>query len=237
MKSLCIVADTHRKHRELLIPECDLLIHCGDFCSFRREEERTLADADIWFAEAPAKHVVCIGGNHDFLLQSREFRFAHATFLEDRTVEIGGLLIHGSPWCPDLSGFAYYATNEQLIEKWRMIPSGIDVLITHTPPFGILDIPSSGGIHLGCPHLRAELNRIRPKLHVFGHVHASHGTHFENGTRFVNAAVVGGRDLEVCHAPTMVDQTPEAEGDDSANGGQGSSLDSGFASRCGWTIR
>jgi hypothetical protein len=86
--------------------------------SFRREEERTLADADIWFAEAPAKHVVCIGGNHDFLLQSREFRFAHATFLEDRTVEIGGLLIHGSPWCPDLSGFAYYATNEQLIEKY-----------------------------------------------------------------------------------------------------------------------
>jgi Icc-related predicted phosphoesterase len=217
MTSLCIVSDTHRKHRELTIPECDILIHCGDFCSFQQEDEKTLNEADIWFAEAPAKHVVCIGGNHDFLIQNKEFRFAHATFLEDTTVEIGGLLIHGSPWCPDLPGFAYYATNDQLIEKWRTIPSGIDVLITHTPPFGILDIPSSGDIHLGCPYLRAELKRIRPRLHVFGHVHASHGIHLDDGTRFVNAAVVGGRDFEVRYAPTIADLTSNAEQDGGGN--------------------
>lgn len=208
MKSLCIVADTHRKHRELAIPKCDILIHCGDFCTFEREDEKTLADADAWFAEAPAGHVVCIGGNHDFLLQNRQFRFGHATYLEDSGVEIGGLSIYGSPWCPDLSGFAYYATEEKLIEKWKMIPTGVDVLITHTPPLGILDVPSSGAVYLGCPHLRSELRRIKPRLHVFGHVHASHGTHTEGGTTYVNAAVVGGRDYEVRHAPTMTTVMP-----------------------------
>jgi Icc-related predicted phosphoesterase len=203
MRSLCIVADTHRQHRALTISACDILIHCGDFCSFELEDKATLKDIDDWFAEAPAKHVVCVGGNHDFLLQSREFRFAHATLLEDSGIEIDGISIYGAPWCPDLSGFAYYATEEQLIEKWRQIPSGVDLLITHTPPFGILDVPSSGGIHLGCPHLRDELQRIQPRMHVFGHVHASHGTYCEGATRFVNAAVVGGREFEVRHTPTM----------------------------------
>lgn len=203
MTTLCIVSDTHRKHRELVIPECDVLLHCGDFCSFQREDEATLDDIDRWFAEIPAKRVVCVGGNHDYLLQSGQFQFAHATFLEDRMVEIGGVAIYGSPWCPDLSGFAYYADSDHLIERWKRIPSGIDILITHTPPFGILDIPSSGDFHLGCPHLREELHRIKPSLHVFGHVHASSGTQMKDGTRFVNAAIVGGRDFEVCHPPRM----------------------------------
>jgi hypothetical protein len=37
--------------------------------------------------------------------------------------------------------------------------------------------------------------------------------HREDGTRFVNAAVVGGRDFEVCHAPTMAALKQEAEQD------------------------
>jgi Icc-related predicted phosphoesterase len=210
MPSLCIIADTHRKHREVTIPKCDILIHCGDFCSFEREDEKTLQDVDSWFAEAPAKHVVCIGGNHDFLLQSGAFSFAHATFLEDRLMEVAGLSIYGSPWCPDLSGFAYYATDEQLMERWSKIPSGVDILITHTPPCGVLDFPTSGNPHLGCPYLRKELRRIQPRMHVFGHVHASHGEHTEDGIRYVNAAVVGGKNLDVRHGPTLCTLAPIA---------------------------
>lgn len=205
MPTLCLVSDTHRQHRSVAIPACDLLIHCGDFCSFQREDLQTLEDADFWFAESSAQHVVCLGGNHDFLLHHREFRFAHATLLEDTLLEVAGLTIYGSPWCPDLSGFAYYATAEQLIERWKQIPAGIDVLITHTPPFGILDLPTAGTVHLGCPHLRQELDRIRPRLHVFGHVHASHGMERNATTQFINAAVVGGPNFEVLHGPTMVE--------------------------------
>jgi Icc-related predicted phosphoesterase len=204
MTSLCIISDTHRKHREVTIPDCDILIHCGDFCSFQCADLRTLDDADSWFAESPAKHVVCIGGNHDFLLQSREFRFAHAQFLEDTLVEVAGLSIYGSPWCPDLAGFAYHATSAELLERWRQIPMGVDILITHTPPFGLLDLPTSGAIHLGCPLLREELDRIRPRVHVFGHVHASHGMYQTPETHYINAAVVGGPDFEVRNAPTVI---------------------------------
>lgn len=204
MRSLCVIADTHRKHRELVIPECDLLIHCGDICSFEQEDQQTLEDIDLWFSQQPAKQVVCVGGNHDFLLHRQEYTFTHATLLEDELVEIDGLSLYGSPWCPELLDFAYYATEEELVEKWRRIPSGIDVLITHTPPHGVLDEPRNNSIYLGCPHLRDELRRIKPRLHVFGHIHACHGMHTEDGIQYINAAVVAGRDLDVVNGPTIV---------------------------------
>jgi Icc-related predicted phosphoesterase len=203
VSSLCIISDTHKNHRQLTIPACDILIHAGDFCSFQQGDAETLEDVDIWFAESPAKQVVCIGGNHDFMLQSREFRFSQAIFLEDSAVELEGLSIYGSPWVPELSGFAYFADQEMLVEKWRAIPAGIDILITHTPPYGVLDVPSSGSVHLGCPHLKEELKRIQPRLHVFGHVHAAHGTHRGEVTHSINASIVGGTDFEVRHGPTM----------------------------------
>jgi Icc-related predicted phosphoesterase len=211
MPSVCVIADTHRRHRELDIPECDILIHCGDFCSFHKDDEETLEDADQWFAELPAQKILCIGGNHDFPIQSREFRFAHAEVLEDRLVEVDGLKIYGTPWCPDLSGFAYYASDDELIEKWKLIPDQVDILITHTPPYGILDQPTGGNIHLGCKHLLRELGRIRPRLHVFGHIHASHGVHEEEARLSVNAAVVGGPNLDLRHMPLLFELDEHAD--------------------------
>lgn len=204
MITLCIIADTHQKHRQVTIPPCDLLIHCGDFGYFERDDRATLEDVDAWFAELPADKIVCIGGNHDFMLQRREFRFSHAELLEDSGIEYRGLRIYGSPWCPELPFFAYHATEPQLIEKWRRIPSGIDVLITHTPPRGILDLPFGSATHVGCPHLKAELKRIRPRVHAFGHIHHSHGRQEDGGTLYLNAAVVTGRELEVTQPATVM---------------------------------
>ncbi|MEO0446859.1 MAG: metallophosphatase domain-containing protein [Verrucomicrobiota bacterium] len=205
MAKICLISDTHRKHRDLTIPACDLLIHSGDFCSFEQDDHQTLLDVDQWFQEVPAKQVICVGGNHDVLLESGEFRFAHATLLHDSGLEVEGLSLYGSPWCPNLPGFAYFADDDGLKEAWRKIPSGIDLLITHTPPFGILDLPTSQAQHLGCPLLREELTRIQPKLHLFGHIHASHGTHHEGQTHFVNASVVGGPHLELRHPPICME--------------------------------
>jgi Icc-related predicted phosphoesterase len=202
MTKLCIIADTHRRHREITIPPCDILIHCGDMCTFGGDPG-TLDDIDNWFAEVPAKHVICIGGNHDFQLHHRAFRFAHATYLVDRVVVVEDLTIYGAPWCPELAGFAFYLPDEDLAEKWRAIPSGVDVLVTHTPPHGILDVPWGGTVHIGCKHLLGELGRIKPRVHAFGHVHASHGHVRKDGVDFFNAAVVGGPDFLVCHGPTL----------------------------------
>ena len=209
MTTLCLVADTHCHHRELVIPECDILVHCGDYCSFERADHVTLSDVDRWFAEVPAKRVVCIAGNHDFALQRDEFRFANATYLEDSSAEIDGISFYGSPWCPELTGYAYFAETEALAETWKRIPTGVDVLITHTPPNGILDLPSHEPRHLGCAELRIELLRIQPRLHVFGHVHASRGTRTLGATQFVNAAVTGGRFLELRHGPMIVNLGPK----------------------------
>jgi len=205
MKKICIISDTHKKHRSIIIPECDILIHCGDMCNFHQDDQATLEDVDMWFAESPAKEVVCIGGNHDFLLQSKEFKFAHAHMLEDRSIDIDGLTIYGSPWCPDLSGFAYYQCNDDLLKRWQAIPKGVDILVTHTPPYGILDLPSSGTTHLGCKHLLEELKRIQPRYHVFGHIHASHGKFTNGQTEFMNISIVGGRELEVKNQPVILE--------------------------------
>lgn len=197
-------------HRGVAIPGCNVLIHCGDFCSFQQDDLQTLQDVDAWFGEVEADHVICIGGNHDFALQSGKFRFINAAFLEDRVIEAAGLAIYGSPWCPDLPGFAYFASHEELIEHWKRIPTDIDILVTHTPPYRILDLPTSGNVHLGCQHLLQELNRVRPRLHVFGHVHASHGV-FENGTtRFINAAVVGGQPFTLRHGASTAKLQPRS---------------------------
>jgi Icc-related predicted phosphoesterase len=189
---VCLIADTHGKHENLLLPEADLLIHCGDFFTLGEHSLNQVGVIDEWFGRAPRQDVVCIAGNHDRFLerlpgQERE-PFKHAHYLLDSTITVEGLSIYGTPWCPDLSGFAFFATTEELRERWRKIPTGIDILVTHTPPLGILDRPSGGKVHLGCPILKEELKRIRPRVHVFGHIHASYGQFMENGTHFINAA-------------------------------------------------
>jgi Icc-related predicted phosphoesterase len=210
MARVCIISDTHRKHRQVSIPPCDVLIHCGDIGNFGREEAETFADADAWFNEVPAAHVIVVGGNHDFALEEKTASFTRAIHLEDAMVEVAGLRIYGAPWCPGLNGFAHAMSGPRLAERWRRIPRGLDILVTHTPPMGILDVPSGGGDGLGCPLLRRELPRIAPRLHVFGHIHESHGAVSLDGTEFINAAIVNGRALDVRNAPTLRTLAPVA---------------------------
>ena len=205
MPKVCVIADTHKLHRSISIPECDLLIHCGDICSGGVGDLEVLEDIDAWFGELPAKHVVCIAGNHDYPLEEERFKFSNAHYLEDSLIVLEGLRIYGSPWCPDLQGFAFYGSEMKLCHKWSSIPSDIDILITHTPPAGILDMPSSRLVNLGCPILREQLERITPKYHLFGHVHASSGNLECDGIQFVNAAIVGGANFEVRNAACLLD--------------------------------
>ncbi len=87
--------------------------------------------------------------------------------------------------------------------KWDLIPDSTDVLITHTPPLGILDKPRSGR-HIGCDFLRAAVSRVRPTIHCFGHVHANPGCVTECGTEFINATVVNSA-IDVIYPPTVRD--------------------------------
>jgi Icc-related predicted phosphoesterase len=78
-------------------------------------------------------------------------------------------------------------SESKLEAKWAKIPHDIDILITHSPPFAILD-QDYMGINCGDIALKERIDQISLKLHVFGHIHAGHGQVKFSGTMFVNAA-------------------------------------------------
>jgi len=88
--------------------------------------------------------------------------------------------------------WAFHAERGASIRRyWGKIPPGTDVLITHGPPFGSLDKANILSAHLGCEELTKAVVRIKPKLHVFGHVHGGYGRETgPNGTQLVNCAVL-----------------------------------------------
>ncbi|WP_373492424.1 metallophosphatase domain-containing protein [Parasphingorhabdus sp.] len=192
---IVVISDTHLRHRELRLPKGDLLIHCGDLFTLQSRDRSLVTDLDDWFGAQDFDQIVCIGGNHDHILQDIAHRepqpFANAHYLQDTTFRYAGLNIHGSPWVPDLPYHAYDRDGAELANTWARIPDNSDILITHVPPAGRLDQSSQGHSH-GCPLLAAELPRIAPKVHCFGHVHASGGSETEDGTVFINACSIDG---------------------------------------------
>ena len=191
---IVVIGDTHGKHEDLGILEGDVLIHCGDFCDGFRKDPGDVGNVDAWFAKQRFEIILCVGGNHDFGVEDRirhgEPVFQHAVWLLDEAVVHRGLKFYGSPWLPHLQGWAFYQSSDGLRKKWSMIPDDTDVLITHTPPFGILDQPRSRNVNCGCAHLLERVREVKPQFHLFGHNHASAGMEKDDSTTFVNASVV-----------------------------------------------
>jgi hypothetical protein len=134
---------------------------------------------------------VVIAGNHDFAFErTPEARtwISRATYLQDEEVTVAGLRIWGSPWQPRFFDWAFNLDRgEPLRQVWSQIPAGIDVLVTHGPPRGILD-RTARGEPVGCDDLLAAVGRVRPRLHVFGHIHEAYGKVARDGVTFVNAS-------------------------------------------------
>jgi Icc-related predicted phosphoesterase len=104
-------------------------------------------------------------------------------YLCDSGTEFEGLKIWGSPWTPVFFNWHFMKKRgEEIKKQWDLIPDDIDILITHGPPFGILDVSGlssrrkPGGFHCGCKDLTQTLERLtKLKLHVFGHIHDGYG--------------------------------------------------------------
>ena len=204
------ISDTHGKHRQFGPLEGDVLVHCGDACGHANEARGDLDDLDDWFETLSFRRILCIGGNHDYPIErratARESVLRNATYLQDEAYAYRGLRFYGAPWTPGLMGFAFYADGAAIQQKWDQIPNNIDVLITHTPPAGILD-ENSGGYSVGCRRLTAVLPRKQPQIHCFGHVHASAGLSHKGGTTFVNAASIR-RNQAGLNLPISIDVWP-----------------------------
>jgi predicted phosphohydrolase len=197
------VADTHLLHRELSVPAGDVFVHAGDMCRAGRLAE--LAIALDWIRQLPHAHKILVAGNHDWPLarersRALELMDPSIVYLEDSGATIDGLRFWGSPWQPAFNDWAFnLPRGSALREKWALIPDGLDVLITHGPPEHIGDHTEVGGRH-GCADLRARVAEVRPRLHLFGHIHEDGGAWSIDKTLFANVTT-----WECERAPTVID--------------------------------
>jgi predicted phosphodiesterase len=186
---LVLLSDTHSKHGRIAVPAGDVLIHAGD--STKRGTPEQLREVAEFIAAQPHAHKIVIAGNHDFGLQ-HDPALGRALFgdayLCDAEAVLGGVRVWGSPWQPWFYDWAFnLQRGAELREKWDLIPAGIDVLVTHGPPHGILDHTAMGE-DVGCEELASAVLRVRPRLHVFGHIHEAYGTMRVGETLYVNAS-------------------------------------------------
>lgn len=176
MRVTCI-SDLHGKYPE--IEGGDLLIVAGDLTAAGTLPEYYQFGA--WLKRQPFRKKVVVGGNHDNRLQDQGILpgddFFHcATYLCDSGTEFEGFKIWGSPWTvrfhgmnPDCMAFTK-ETDDELAKQWDFIPADTDILVTHGPPRGIFDT-NIYDMACGSESLRVRVDQIRPKLHVFGHIH------------------------------------------------------------------
>lgn len=201
MPTIVCVSDTHGQHDELDLPPADILVVAGDVTLRGRVPEVEAFDA--WLAKLGDRyrHKIVVAGNHDFLFERSpaEARglIRHAVYLQDEAITVDGLKFYGSPWSVYFFDWAFnLQRGEPLAAKWRNIPDDTDVLLTHSPPGGVLD-QTARGEHAGCYDLLERVKSVKPRLHVFGHIHEAAGSVWQGETLCVNASIQKGKPVVV----------------------------------------
>ena len=228
LRFVCM-SDTHNKIAEINIPHGDALIHCGDAVN-HYTSSRDIVRFNQFVGQLPHKYKLFVSGNHCTCLnpkrpdQSQQL-LNNMIYLQDQLVDIEGVRIYGSPWRPK-RGCVYraeafgYDPKRIRKDKWSNIPEDIDFLLTHGPPHSVRDYNSSKRKPFGCPGLLDEIvTRVRPRVHLFGHIHACYGASLyksednptlegdkfqpdANDILFVNLAIYQRRKLR---RPTVID--------------------------------
>ena len=202
---LVVLSDTHGHHRSVEIPDGDVLVFAGDFMTsgYKHQEVK---DFGKWFSNQPHRYKILVSGNHDRMVESfpqycLEKFSKNVIYLQDSGCEINGWNFWGSPFQPEFNNWAFNVPRGTLIRKhWDLIPNDTDILITHGPPYGVLDqinTPRSKYFtegHLGCEELSKVVNNISPIVHIFGHIHGGYGQLItcygeDNYSAFYNASI------------------------------------------------
>jgi len=237
MRIVCI-SDTHGLHTIMeqfkSLPEGDILIHAGDCTNVGKPHEVT--EFVHWFQNVKGFDTkIFIAGNHDFafekvnephhngdfdwfknLMNEENLSQSDVVYLQDNEFVIESpefskpLKIYGSPWQPEFYNWAFNLPRNgwELELKWKDIPEDTDILITHGPPHGIRDF-TPANLQVGCEILRFHVeNRIKPSIHVFGHIHHAYGAVQQDETMYVNASICTERYLP-SNKPIIIDITEE----------------------------
>jgi Icc-related predicted phosphoesterase len=199
---IVFTSDTHGMHRKVKVPDGDILIHAGDIT--RGRNKTSLEDFNDFIGSLPHRHKILIAGNHDFCFENDNKEtvrvLTSCKYLQDSSIEIDGIKFWGSPWQPWFLDYAFNLKKDSdRKKKWDLIPEDTDILITHSPPKNILD-KTFAGIYAGCGELAKAVKRIKPKVHVFGHIHEGYGTFSDSHTLYINASACT-RSYDVINPP------------------------------------
>lgn len=188
------ISDTHNQHKFLNLPKGDMLIHAGDVSS-RGTKEQVLDFLD-WFSKTDFKYKIFIAGNHDFYFEKENEEIVKdiipksIIYLNDSGIEIENIKIWGSPIQPEFYDWAFNRDRGEEIQKhWNLVPKDTDILITHGPVYGILDKTVKND-YAGCENLLKTIKIIKPKIHIFGHIHEAYGVQEAFGIKFINASLL-----------------------------------------------
>lgn len=224
---IILISDTHSQHNSVRIPDGDILIHAGDLTASGKNQD--VEAAAKWLGSLPHRHKIAIAGNHDLLFESSPghattvLRSAGVIYLQDAGVKIDGLSIYGTPWQPEYMHWAFNVPRGELAKYWNQIPPNLDILITHGPPYGILDQRTPPGVrrlapwedeelfagsdHIGCEQLLEAVARTKPRVHVFGHIHRGYGRTENEHTIFYNASICN-ETYDPVNKPWMTEMGP-----------------------------
>lgn len=193
-----------------------ILVHSGDMSS--RGTALEIARFLEWFGALPYTHKVLIAGNHDWLFErepeaAADLLKAHPSiiYLNDSEATVEGLRFWGSPITPYFNNWAFNRHPKEIGQHWDLIPEGIDVLVTHGPPAGILDKVDVFLEELGCPSLKGAVARVKPQVHAFGHIHEGRGLRQVSETLYINAAVLNGDYKPYNQDAIVIDVVPRSE--------------------------
>jgi Icc-related predicted phosphoesterase len=199
---ITFISDTHGKHRQLDLPGGDVLVHAGDVLS-NGNSFAALEDFCEWASKQSYSEFVFIAGNHDLIFETNPDEVAAIVnkypikYIEEsffNYLSKSNFSVWGTPYQPAFNDWAFNlpVNSKELQSKWYNIPVDTDLLITHNPPQSILDQIGKPWFerNKGCEMLLNELNRVEPKIHLFGHIHGGFGYEYLNGTHFINASVL-----------------------------------------------
>lgn len=208
MVRICFISDVHNKYKQVVLPPADIIVCSGDMTSVGKEHE--IRNFNKWYSKlSQYNYKVFIAGNHDRLYEdsgyfARTLLPKNIIYLEDSGVELMGLKFYGTPVNSMFNNWAFNRTEAKMAQHWKAIPDDTDILITHNPPYGIMDKGHDYDC-IGSPSLYMEvMNRIKPMVSVFGHAHNGHGVKVLDNTVFINAAILN-ENYEVEFNPVLIE--------------------------------
>lgn len=217
------LSDTHGLHEHFvgiwlkeMIEEHqpDVLVHSGDFMRYAMKYD-DLKNFFEWFKQFDVQYKVIVPGNHDMWcekLENNDYLRSEMVpkgfhFLINEEVVIEGVKFWGSPYTPEFYNWGFQLYQNDGKKLWATIPDDVEVLITHGPAYGVLDVPgephhTKGSV--GCLYLANRIQELKNlKAHLFGHIHGAYGKQDVNGCMRFNSSILN-EEYKVFNKPQFV---------------------------------